>query len=231
MRSFGIAATLGLAYIALEFGRSLGANAAAAAMGADVIRAGHDGAAVAVFLLVGNPVQVVTLALAARMTGEDLFSYLALDVPPRRVVTVAAAGLAVLVLAMDLLTVALGRNLIPPSELEVHRTALAEGALLPLWISLIVVAPVGEEILFRGFLFRGFIHEPRDVLPGILAISLIWALLHSQYDWLGVTQVFLLGAYLGLARLMSGSTTLAILLHMLANIISVAEAAVVMGWV
>jgi membrane protease YdiL (CAAX protease family) len=230
MKSFGIAATLGLAYLALEFGRSLGVDVAMAAMGPEVIRAGRDGAAVAVFLLVCNPVQVVTLGLAARMTGEDLLAYFALTVPRRRDLVIAAGGFAVLLLAMDLLTAALGRPVVSPFELDIHRTALAEGALVPLWIGLLVAAPVGEEILFRGFLFRGFIQERRNVLPGILAISLIWAVLHGQYDWFGVTQVFVLGTYLGLARLLSGSTTLAILLHMLANIINVVEVAIVMGW-
>jgi uncharacterized protein len=231
MKRFGIAATLGLAYLALEFGRSLGADAAMAAMGADIVRASGDGFAVAVFLLVCNPVQAVTVALAARMTGEDLFAYLALDVPRRRDVMVATAGFAVLILAGELLTLALGRSLVPASDLDVHRTALAEGALAPLWLGMIVVAPASEEILFRGFLFRGFIHEPRNVLPGIIAISLIWALLHSQYDWFAIAQVFVLGMYLGLTRLLTGSTTLTILLHMLANVVSLSEVAVALGWV
>ena len=37
--------------------------------------------------------------------------------------------------------------------------------------------------------------------------------------------------FLGLARLLSGSTTLTILLHMLVNLVSVVEAAVMLGWV
>jgi len=231
MRTFGIAATLGFAFVSLMFGQAVGFGAMSAAVGPEVTSSGYDGAAVAVALLVGNPIQVITLALAARMTGEDLFAYLGLNVPQRRDVAIAVAGLALLILIGDGLTLALGRNLASPFELDIHRTALAEGALLPLWIAMIVVAPVGEEILFRGFLFRGFIHEPRNVLPGILAISLIWALLHLQYDWLGTALVFLLGLFLGLVRLWFGSTTLVILLHMLVNLESVLETVVVLGWV
>jgi uncharacterized protein len=231
MRTFGIAATLGFAFVALMFGQTVGFGAMSAAVGPDLTATGYDGAAVAVSLLVGNPIQVITLALAARMTGEDLFAYLGLNVPRRRDVAIAVAGLALLILVGDGLTLALGRNLAAPFELDIHRTALAEGALLPLWIAMIVVAPVGEEILFRGFLFRGFIHEPRNALPGILAISLIWAVLHLQYDWFGTTLVFVLGLFLGLVRLWSGSTTLVILLHMLVNLESVVETVVVLGWV
>jgi uncharacterized protein len=229
MRTFGIAATLGFAFVALIFGEAVGDVARSAAVGP--VPAGYDGAAIAVALLAGNPIQVITLVLAARMTGEDLFAYLALDAPGRRQVAIAVAGLALLILISDGLTLALGRNLASPFELDIHRTALAEGALLPLWIAMIVVAPVGEEILFRGFLFRGFIHEPRDALPGILAISLIWAVLHLQYDWFGTALVFVLGLFLGLVRLWSGSTTLVILLHMLVNLESVVETVAVLGWV
>lgn len=231
MKTWGIGATLGFAFIALLFGESVSVGAVTAAMGADVMRSANDGAAVAVSLLVANPILVVTLALAVRLTGEDLFTYLALDVPRRRDVIVAVAGLAVLILAIDVMTLALGRPLVPAFQLESHRTAVAEGALLSLWLALIVVGPVGEEILFRGFMFRGFVHERRDALPGIVAISLIWALLHVQYGRFGIAQVFVMGVFLGCVRLWSGSTTLAILLHMLQNLESVAETAVALGWV
>jgi membrane protease YdiL (CAAX protease family) len=231
MRSWGIAATLGFAFIAFLFGQAVGVGAVTAAMSADLMGAGYDGAAVAMSVLVGNPIQVVTLALAARMTGEDVFAYLALDVPRRLDVIIALAGLAVLIVAANLLTLAMGRELVPSFQLEIHRSALAEGALLSLWIALIVVAPAGEEILFRGFLFRGFVREPRNALPGILAISLIWSLLHVQYDWFGAALVFGIGVFLGYMRFYSGSTTLVIFLHMLLNLESVAETVIVLGWV
>jgi uncharacterized protein len=231
MKIWGIAATLAFAVLAFVFGLVIGNDAMTAALGADPSRSTYDGAAVAVSLLVGNPVQIVTLGLAARMTGEDLLEYFALDLPRRRDVIIAVAGLAVVIIVADLLTLAFGRELVPAFQLQIHRTAQAEGALISLWFALIVVAPVGEEILFRGFLFRGFVREPRDALPGILAISLIWSLLHIQYDWFGASLVFGLGVLLGYVRLYSGSTTLVILLHALLNLESVLETVVVLGWV
>jgi uncharacterized protein len=231
MKAWGIVATLCFAVLAFVFGQAIGAGAVTAAMGADLTRVAGDGAAVAVSLLVGDPVQVVTLALAARMTGEDLFKYFGLNVPRRRDAIIAIAGLALMIIAVDALTLALGRDLVPTFELQIHRSARAEGALISLWLALIVVAPVGEELLFRGFLFRGFVREQREALPGILAISLIWSLLHIQYDWFGAGQVFAIGMLLGYVRLYSGSTTLVILLHMLLNFESVVETVVVLGWV
>jgi len=231
MRIWGIAATLGFAVLAFLLGLAAGDAVALVAMGADPSPRAYDGAAIAVALLVGNPVQVVTLGLAVRMTGEDLFAYFALDVPSRRDLIIAVAGLALVIIVGDALTVAFGRELVPAFELQSHRSAQAHGALLSLWFALIVVAPVGEELLFRGFLFRGFVREPRDALPGILAISLMWARLHVQYDWFTMSLVFAIGVLLGYVRLYSGSTTLVILLHMLLNLESVLEAVVALGWV
>lgn len=230
MRSWGIAATLGFALLAFVFGQAVAFAVSTAALGTDLARAGYDAAAVTVFLLIGNPVQVITLALAARMTGEDMLSYLALNMPRRRDVIIAVAGLAVLILAANLLTLAAGFQLVPTFQIEIHRSALAQGAVLALWVALIVAAPIGEEILFRGFLLRGFIRERRDVLPGILAISLLWALLHVQYDWFGAALVFAIGVYLGYVRYFSGSTTLVIILHMLLNLESVVETVLALGW-
>jgi len=231
MKSWGIGATLGFAILAFGFGQAVGFGALSASVGADLSLTGYDGSAVALSLLVGNPVQVVTLALAARMTGEDLLAYFAINVPRRRDVTIAEAGLAALILVGDILTLAFGRYLVPMFQLQIHRSAQAEGALLSLWLALIVVAQVGEELLFRGFLFRGFVRDPRDALPGILAIALIWSLLHIQYDWFGAGLVFTIGVLFGYVRLYSGSTTLVILLHMLLNLESVVETVFALGWV
>src|SRR5262252_6873900 len=162
MKIWGIAATLAFAVLAFLLGLAVGNDAMTAALGADPSRSAYDGAAVTVSLLVGNPVQIVTLALAARMTGEDLLAYFALDVPRRRDVIIAVAGLAVVILVGDMLTLAAGRELVPAFQLEMLRSAEAHGALISLWIAFVVAAPVSEELLFRVFLFRGFVREPRD---------------------------------------------------------------------
>ena len=231
MKAWGLAATLGFGVLAFVFGQAVGIGALSAAMNTDPSRNVLDGSAIAVSLLIGSPVQIITLALAARMTGEDLLAYFALDVPRWRDVVISVTGLAIVILVGDVLTAAFGRDLVPSFQLQIHRSAQAEGSLVSLWLSLIVVAPIGEELLFRGFLFRGFVREPRDALPGILAIALIWSLLHIQYDWFGASLVFVIGMLFGYVRLYSGSTTLVILLHMLLNLESVFETIAVLGWV
>ena len=67
------------------------------------------------------------------------------------------------------------------------------------------MAPIGEETLFRGFLFRGWHHSPRDTWPVILATASLWALIHVQYDPYGIGQVFAYGLLLGRFRWATGS--------------------------
>jgi membrane protease YdiL (CAAX protease family) len=127
-------------------------------------------------------------------------------------------------------TVALGREIVPAFQLDMFRSAQSEGTLIWLLLSIVLVAPACEELLFRGFLFRGLVREPRESLPGILAIALLWSLLHVQYDWLGMGLVFVIGVMFGYLRLYAGSTLLVIFMHMLLNLESVGETFFVLGW-
>ena len=60
-------------------------------------------------------------------------------------------------------------------QLDIYRTASAAGWLPWLLLTVVVVTPIGEEMLFRGFLFRGWHRSPRDVWPVIVVTALLWA--------------------------------------------------------
>jgi membrane protease YdiL (CAAX protease family) len=82
----------------------------------------------------------------------------------------------------------------------------------------ILVAPAGEEVMFRGFLFRGWVRSEQSAWPAIIVISVLWAMLHIQYDWTGMLQIFIIGLFLGWMRWRSGSLVLTYLLHALFNL-------------
>ena len=105
-----------------------------------------------------------------------------------------------------------------PFQLQSYTTAAAEGWLPAMAFAAIIVAPAGEELMFRGFLFRGFVRSERSAWPAIVVISLLWAALHIQYDWAGMLQIFVVGLFLGWVRWTSGSTLLTFLLHALFNL-------------
>jgi hypothetical protein len=108
--------------------------------------------------------------------------------------------------------------LVTQFQLQSYSTAAAEGWLLPMWLGAVVIAPAGEEVMFRGFLFRGWARSERTVWPAIIVISVLWASLHVQYDWTGIAQIFAIGLFLGFVRWRSGSTLLTFVLHALFNL-------------
>ena len=177
-----------------------------------------DGKLVTLFILVSNPITIAVLWLAARLARANPPDYLGLVWPSKRDVVIGLILLVGLIGLSDVLLYLSGRELITPFQLQSYTTAGAEGWLLALWVAAVIVAPAGEEILFRGFLFRGFVTSERSVWPAIVVISLLWAALHIQYDWAGMLQIFVIGLFLGWVRWTSGSVLLTFFLHALFNL-------------
>lgn len=85
------------------------------------------------------------------------------------------------------------------------------------FLTLVVIAPVAEEILFRGFLF-GKLRKHVPIWVAILITSLLFAFVHGAVN-VGI-DVFALSIVLCLLRLVSGTIWPSILLHMLKNSIA-----------
>jgi membrane protease YdiL (CAAX protease family) len=177
-----------------------------------------DGPLISITTIASAVVQVGTLALAARLARWPAGEYLGLVPPATRPALIAIAILVVFLLGYDALTYLLGRDVVTPFQVDTYRTARDGGTLPLLWLTFVIVAPVAEEIMFRGFLFRGWVTSERSAIPAILVISLLFAAIHVQYDWFGILQVFFVGLLLGLVRWRSGSTVLTILMHVLINL-------------
>ena len=154
--------------------------------------------------------------------GADIRSYLGLKRVSRRTMVVCIAmGCAFLAIS-DLINVALDRPVVP----DVMRDTYASGnPLWLLWFSIIVVAPLFEEIFFRGFLFRGIEGSRIGVAGAILITSFTWAIIHIQYDAFEVATIFVLGILLGIVRWRTGSVLVPIALHMVNNLIAAIETA------
>jgi CAAX protease family protein len=232
-KPWGRGATLALAVFALLAGQMAALLALTWYYGQSL---GHlpnfsgDGAAISLIIAVSTPVEVALLALFARRTGVRIADYLGLIWPKQSEVVVGVAALVALIVAGNVLSWLLGRGIVTPFQLDIYRTASAGGWLLWLWLAIVVLTPIGEEILFRGFLFRGWQQTPRDVWPVIVATSLLWALIHVQYDWYVISQIFIFGLLLGWIRWASGSVILTILLHALINSEGMIETFVDLKW-
>jgi len=190
----------------------------------------NDGQLLSFTTIISDAIEIGVLALAARLAHWPPAKYLGLIRPDRRDAAIALAALAVLLPGFDALTYLLGRNIVTPFQVTSYLSARASGALPLLWFTFVVVAPAGEEIMFRGFLYRGWIPSRRAVVPGVVVISALWAVIHVQYDWFGLLQIFLLGLLLGWARWRSESAALTWLMHAAANLWAMAETVVEVHW-
>lgn len=82
------------------------------------------------------------------------------------------------------------------------------------FVTLIVIAPLAEEILFRGFLY-GKLRKRLPVWVAVLVTSLLFGVVHGQWN-VGV-DVFALSLVLCGLRETTGSIWAGVLLHMLKN--------------
>jgi membrane protease YdiL (CAAX protease family) len=92
-------------------------------------------------------------------------------------------------------------------------------------VTIVIVVPVSEESLFRGFLFEGIRHSRVGAYGAVLLTAVLWSLIHIQYDWYGVATIFISGLLLGLVRLKTESVWATSCLHGLMNLIATLEVA------
>jgi membrane protease YdiL (CAAX protease family) len=185
----------------------------------------YDGVVITIGALASVPVQIAVLAIAAQLRNWVPAHYLALNVPKRGEIVFGVLSVIALNAVFDLTMYLFGRELVPPFQVEAYQSAKEAGWLMWLILAIVVVAPIGEEIAFRGFLYRGLVRVGHEWLA-IVVISIAWALLHIQYDWLGMMQIFAAGLMLGWFRWASGSVTLTTMMHVLINFEAMIETAI-----
>lgn len=123
---------------------------------------------------------------------------------------------------VDLLKSLADQPIVPVFVSQIYATA----ASLPLLcLAFIVVAPIFEEILFRGFLFQGIRYSLLGKTGAVLLSSALWTLLYLQYSWLDIARIFAFGLLLGFSQLKTQSLYVAIAMQILNNLVAMIEAA------
>ncbi|MCC6489314.1 MAG: CPBP family intramembrane metalloprotease [Candidatus Hydrogenedentes bacterium] len=113
---------------------------------------------------------------------------------------------------------------IPPPTFwtDIYRSARPQ---YPLWLGLVVLAPLFEEMLFRGLLFTGAQQTWMGAKGAVLLTALLFAIGHYQYGVIGASYIFVQGLFLGAARHRSDTIKLPILMHALWNLLFLANLA------
>src|SRR6266850_4961974 len=148
----------------------------------DMHRLANDGFLLAFVTIVAAPAWIGVSVLAAHWRNWRARDYLAL-VPPRRgEIAFGIACLVALLIGFDLLTLLVGRDVVPGFMVEAYSSARAGGSLVLFFLAVVIVAPISEEIAFRGFLFRGFSASWLGVAGTLIATAAAWTSMHVQYD-------------------------------------------------
>jgi uncharacterized protein len=188
-----------------------------------------SGLTISLSVIMGLPAVLGALWIAIRLSGTPFADYLALRGTAWTNFLIGAIALGVVVMGWDLLSRATGREVEPGFMGEVLKSARADGALWLVVIAFCVAAPVTEEFFARGFLYRGWSESFLGPVGGILLSSLVWTVLHLQYDWFFLGEVFSIGLLLGYLRYRFHSTWLTVFLHGLNNLAAVVQTVLLAG--
>src|SRR5262249_10625676 len=103
--------------------------------------------------------------------------------------------------------------LMPP---EIDGTAFK---LVSLWIGMVIAAPIAEEILFRGLIYRGLAESRLGALCAVRVTSLAFGLMHAPgFGWPRVVSTACVGLLLGWLRWHTGNTSVGIVAHAVTNL-------------
>ena len=103
---------------------------------------------------------------------------------------------------------------------------LTEGLRSPLWwgtvLVAIVLAPLWEELAFRGFLLSALAQSRLGFAGGALIANMLWTLLHLGYSYPGLASVFVAGLLMAWLMWRTGSMRTVVVAHAVANASSLA---------
>jgi membrane protease YdiL (CAAX protease family) len=182
---------------------------------------GREPQALALSVIMGLPATLAMVWLAIRIKKASFVDYLALRWPSWRQFLLGAAGLLLTVMAWEVVSRSLGREATPGFMSDLLKSGRENGAAVLLLIAFSVAAPMSEEVLARGFLFRGWSASFLRVPGAIILSSLVWTAVHLQYDLYFLAEVFSIGLWFGYMRYRANSLWLTIMLHALNNMTAV----------
>jgi len=162
---------------------------------------------------VASPAVTIALTLAiARARRLTLVNDLGLRAPPPGQAALWSLVFVALAVGQEVAGEALGW----PAP-EPWRDKYAGPALAARVAGIVVLAPVAEELLFRGLLFRVIARSPLKQAGAIAVTAALFAASHLQYDRRALGLILLEGVCYGAIRASTGSTLLTMGIHAAAN--------------
>lgn len=165
------------------------------------------------------------LALLLIVRKRSPLRYLALEAWNAKHIALGVLASLLLVLVFDAARYVTTGS-VTPSWMETYRSAASVPMLA---IALIVVAPLFEECLFRGFLQPGLAASRLQPAGAIFILSILFMLAHRPTDVLSALEPLASGMLLGVFRHQTKSTTTGIVMHAFGNLLAIAPMAMILG--
>lgn len=181
----------------------------------------NDGTVVSISIMIGCLLLVVISAFLIRVRGGNIWQYLALK-PFSWAIGIGMLGLLLIfMIGSQALTYLLNESplvFVDPLYQSVSSVWL-------LIFVMVIVAPIYEELIFRGLLWSAIAEQfsdapntkHRGVIVASLVTSLIFTAIHLQYGIYEISTIVVLALIFCYARIKSGSLLLPMLLHIINN--------------
>jgi membrane protease YdiL (CAAX protease family) len=221
----GFALCVGVFYVLAQVVVVLVAGALAGDLSdpAAIEKLASNGEVISLSLVASTPFAVgLSIFFAWTCPGVSVREYLGFVPVSWKVVLLGWISVIALGVSYDWVSSFFDRPEIPEFMINAYQTARVKPLL---WFAVIVLAPVAEEVFFRGFLFKGLEASAVGGVGAVLLTSLAWAAIHLQYDLFNILTLFTLGILLGLFRLRTGSMVPALLMHVLQNLMATLQVA------
>jgi membrane protease YdiL (CAAX protease family) len=159
----------------------------------------------------------ITLAVGAYMNDFSLHSMLLDHLPNLPAIfggIFAIIGIAILSSELNNI---LNHYFPIPTDSKIIDT-LMQDDLLGVFITVLLVAPIVEEMLFRGIILEGLARHYK-LATAVLTSSILFALVHLPVGVIVALNIFFLALFLAWVRLESGSLLLCVICHATFNAI------------
>jgi uncharacterized protein len=167
-------------------------------------------------MMAGYAALVGVIIVAARSGGANAGEYLGLVKPKGRYLLIGSA--CVVLPAFVTFAHALHFDVNELFRTNGYHRATGVGVVVH-FVLVAIAAPIMEELLFRGFMYRGLSTSRIGVAGAIAVTSVLWMVLHGGRGLEGNIDLVICGIALGVTRHLTGSTLVTIACHIANNAI------------
>lgn len=181
----------------------------------------NDGTVVSLSIMIGCALLLAMSVFIIRLSGGSLRQYLAI----KSFSAATAVGMIGLLLIFMIVSQALTYMLDMAPLNFVDPLYQSVSSVWLLVFAMVVVAPIYEEVIFRGILWSAIAEQldtvshpaHRGAIVASIVTSLIFAIIHVQYGIYEISTIIVLALIFCYARIKSGSLLLPIVLHIVNN--------------